>query len=32
MTERLFVPGALLLIGFLCFVGYPALTRILGGF
>jgi Flp pilus assembly protein TadB len=32
MTERLFVPGALLLIGFLCFVGYPALTRILSGF
>lgn len=32
MTERLFVPGALLLIGFLCFVGYPAFTRILSGF
>jgi tight adherence protein C len=32
MTERLFVPGALLLIGFLCFVGYPAFTRIVGGF
>ena len=32
MTERLFVPGALLLIGFLCFVGYPAFTRILTGF
>lgn len=32
LTERLFVPGALLLIGFLCFVGYPAFTRILGGF
>lgn len=32
MTERLFVPGALLLVGFLCFVGYPAFTRILSGF
>lgn len=31
-TERLFVPGALLLIGFLLFVGYPAFSRILGGF
>lgn len=32
VTERLFLPGALLLIGFLSFVGYPALSRILGGF
>lgn len=32
VTERLFVPGALLLVGFLVFVGYPAFTRILGGF
>jgi tight adherence protein C len=32
MTERLFLPGALLLIGFLLFVGYPAFSRILGGF
>ena len=32
MTERLFLPGALLLIGFLFFVGYPAFSRILGGF
>jgi tight adherence protein C len=32
MTERLFVPGALLLVGFLCFIGYPALTRIVAGF
>jgi tight adherence protein C len=31
-TERLFVPGALLLVGFLLFVGYPAFSRILGGF
>jgi tight adherence protein C len=30
-TERLFIPGALLLIGFLLFVGYPAFARILGG-
>ena len=32
MTERLFFPGALLLIGFLVFIGYPAIQRILGGF
>jgi Flp pilus assembly protein TadB len=32
MTERLFLPGALLLVGFLLFVGYPAFERILGGF
>jgi len=31
MTERLFLPGALLLVGFLLFVGYPAFSRILGG-
>lgn len=31
-TERLFLPGALLLIGFLLFLGYPAFTRIVGGF
>jgi Flp pilus assembly protein TadB len=30
-TERLFLPGALLLVGFLLFVGYPAFSRILGG-
>ncbi len=30
-TERLFLPGSLLLIGFLLFVGYPAFSRILGG-
>jgi tight adherence protein C len=30
-TERLFLPGALLLLGFLLFVGYPAVSRILGG-
>ena len=32
MTERLFVPGALLLLGFLLFIGYPAFQRIIGGF
>ncbi len=32
VTERLFLPAALLLAGFLLFVGYPAFTRILGGF
>jgi Flp pilus assembly protein TadB len=32
MTERLFLPGALLLLGFLLFIGYPAFHRILGGF
>ena len=32
MTERLFLPGALLLIGVLLFVGYPAFSRILTGF
>jgi tight adherence protein C len=31
-TERLFLPGALLLVGFLLFIGYPAFSRILGGF
>lgn len=31
-TERLFLPGALLLVGFLLFVGYPAMSRILIGF
>ncbi len=31
MTERLFVPGALLLVGFLVFLGYPALVRVLAG-
>jgi hypothetical protein len=30
-TERLFFPGALLLVGFLLFVGYPAFARIIGG-
>jgi len=32
MTERLFLPGALLLLGFLVFIGFPAVHRILGGF
>lgn len=31
MTERLFVPGAMLLMGFLVFLGYPALVRVLSG-
>jgi Flp pilus assembly protein TadB len=31
MTERLFLPGALLLLGFLLYIGYPAFSRILGG-
>lgn len=31
MTERLFLPGAVLLLGFLLFVGYPAFSRILSG-
>ncbi len=30
-TERLFLPGALLLVGFLLFVGYPAFSRISSG-
>jgi Flp pilus assembly protein TadB len=32
MTERLFLPGTLLLLGFLLFIGYPAFNRILAGF
>ena len=32
VTERLFLPGALLLLGFLLFIGYPAVSRILAGF
>jgi tight adherence protein C len=32
VTERLFLPGALLLVGFLLFIGYPAFSRIIGGF
>ena len=31
MTERLFLPGALLLLVFLLYIGYPAFSRILGG-
>jgi tight adherence protein C len=31
LTERLFMPGAFLLIGFLIFVGYPAFVRISSG-
>ena len=32
VTERLFLPGILLLVGFLVFVGYPAVARIATGF
>jgi tight adherence protein C len=32
LTEKLFVPGAFLLVGFLIFIGYPAFTRIASGF
>ena len=32
VTERLFFPGALMLIGFLIFIGYPAMARISLGF
>jgi tight adherence protein C len=31
VTERLFIPGVLLLLGFLIFIGYPAVSRITGG-
>ncbi len=31
VTERMFLPGVILLAGFLVFVGYPALARILTG-
>lgn len=31
VTERMFLPGVLLLIGFLLFIGYPAVARILSG-
>jgi len=32
LTEKLFIPGAFLLVGFLIFIGYPAFTRIASGF
>jgi Flp pilus assembly protein TadB len=32
VTERLFLPGVLLLVGFLLFIGYPAFSRIAAGF
>ena len=32
LTEKLFIPGAFLLVGFLIFVGFPAFTRITAGF
>ncbi|MGO9341311.1 MAG: type II secretion system F family protein [Acidimicrobiales bacterium] len=31
ISERLFIPGVLLLIGFLIFIGYPALARLTVG-
>jgi Flp pilus assembly protein TadB len=31
VTERLFLPGVLLLVGFLLFIGYPAVARIATG-
>jgi Flp pilus assembly protein TadB len=31
ISERLFVPGVLLLIGFLIFIGYPAVARLSAG-
>jgi tight adherence protein C len=31
VTERMFLPGVLLLVGFLLFIGYPAVARILSG-
>jgi len=31
VTERLFLPGVLLLVGFLVFIGYPAVSRIVTG-
>lgn len=31
VTERMFLPGVLLLLGFLLFIGYPAVARILSG-
>jgi len=32
VTERLFLPGVFLLVGFLVFIGYPAYARIAAGF
>ena len=31
VTQRLFLPGIVLLLGFLVFIGYPAVERILSG-
>lgn len=31
VTQRLFLPGVLLLLGFLLFIGYPAVERIMSG-
>lgn len=31
ITDRLFIPGVLLLIGFLIFIGYPAVSRLSSG-
>jgi len=32
LTEKLFIPGTFLLVGFLIFIGYPAFIRIASGF
>jgi tight adherence protein C len=32
ISERLFIPGVLLLIGFVVFIGYPAVARLSSGF
>ena len=32
VTDKLFIPGAFLLLGFLLFIGYPAFSRIASGF
>ncbi len=31
ISERLFIPGVLLLIGFMVFIGYPAIARLSSG-
>jgi Flp pilus assembly protein TadB len=31
ITDRLFIPGVLLLVGFLIFIGYPAVARLSAG-
>jgi tight adherence protein C len=32
VTDKLFIPGAFLLLGFLLLIGYPAFSRIAAGF